>query len=52
VTPKKALTWVGIAFVVIFIVTQPGDSAGVLRLAFGGIESAADQLNTFVRSIL
>jgi len=50
-TPKKALTWVGIAFVVFFLLSSPTDAAGVVRSAFDGIQSAANQLATFVKSI-
>lgn len=48
---KKALTWIGIAFVVFFVLSSPADAGGVVRSAFDGIESAANQLATFVKSL-
>jgi hypothetical protein len=51
VNAKKALTWIGIAFVVFFVLSSPTDAGGVVRSAFDGIETAANQLATFVTSI-
>jgi hypothetical protein len=48
---KRILTWLGIAFVVFFVLSSPGDAGSVVRSAFDGIESAADQLAEFVKSI-
>ncbi len=50
-TPKKALTWVAIAFVAFFLLSSPADAAGVVHSAFEGIESAGNQLALFVKSI-
>jgi hypothetical protein len=51
VNARKALTWIGIAFVVFFVLSSPNDAGGVVRSAFNGIESAANQLSAFVKSI-
>lgn len=48
---KKALTWIGIAFVVFFVLSSPTDAGGVVKSAFDGIETAANQLAEFVTSI-
>ncbi|HVQ96818.1 MAG TPA: hypothetical protein VMU51_37730 [Mycobacteriales bacterium] len=48
---KKALTWIGIAFVVFFVLSSPNDAGGVVNSAFDGIETAANQLAAFVKSI-
>jgi hypothetical protein len=51
VNAKKVATWIGIAFVVFFVLSSPNDAGGVVTSAFNGIESAANQLATFVKSI-
>jgi hypothetical protein len=51
VNAKKALTWIGIAFVVFFVLSSPNDAGGVVNQAFDGIETAANQLAAFVKSI-
>jgi hypothetical protein len=51
VNAKKALTWIGIAFVVFFVLSSPTDAGGVVTSAFNGLQSAANQLATFVKSI-
>lgn len=48
---RKAMTWIGIAFVVFFVLSSPTDAGGVVRSAFDGIENAANQLAEFVKSI-
>jgi NAD+--asparagine ADP-ribosyltransferase len=51
VNAKKVLTWVGVAFVVFFVLSSPNDAGNVVKSAFSGIESAANQLATFVKSL-
>jgi hypothetical protein len=51
VNAKKALTWIGIAFVVFFVLSSPTDAGSVVHSAFAGIQSAANQLAVFVKSI-
>jgi hypothetical protein len=51
VNAKKALTWIGIAFVVFFVLSSPGDAGGVVKSGFNAIESAANQLAAFVKSV-
>jgi hypothetical protein len=51
VNTKKALTWIGIAFVVFFVLSSPNDAGDVVHSALGGIQDAGNQLSTFVKSI-
>jgi hypothetical protein len=51
VNVKKVLTWVGIAFVVFFVLSQPRDAGGVVKQGFGAIESIGNQLASFVKSL-
>jgi hypothetical protein len=51
-TPKKAYTWVGVAAVVFFLLRSPADAQDIVGSAFDGIESAANQFATFVKSIV
>ena len=48
---KKVLTWVGIAFVVFFVLSQPGNAGGVVKHGFGAIQSIGNQLAAFVNSL-
>lgn len=51
-TTKKALTWIGVAFVFFFIVSSPEDAGGVVHSAFSGIETTWNALAAFVMSIV
>ena len=48
---KKVLTWVGIAFVVFFVLSQPGHAGGVVKQGFGAIESLGNRLAAFVTEL-
>lgn len=50
-TAKKALGWLIVAFVVFFILSSPTEAGGVVQSAFDGIETAANQLAEFVKSL-
>jgi hypothetical protein len=49
---KKAATYIGGAFVVFYVLSSPKDAGAVARSAFAGIESAGNQVATFVTSIV
>jgi hypothetical protein len=51
VTAKKALGWLIVAFVVFFILSSPTEAGGVVQSAFDGMETAANQLAEFVKSL-
>jgi hypothetical protein len=51
VNAKKALTWIGIAFVIFFVLSSPGDAGNVVHSGFDAIRSAANQLAAFVKSV-
>ena len=46
---KKMGIFLGIAFVLYFLVQQPAESAGLVRDALGGVGDAASKLAEFVR---
>lgn len=46
---RKALTWIGIALVVSWVLWVPSDASGVVHSAFSGIENAANALANFVK---
>lgn len=48
---KKVLTWLGIAFVVFFVLQQPDSASGMVRNAISGVGDAADRLAQFVSSL-
>jgi hypothetical protein len=48
---KKVLTWVGIAFVVFFVLSQPGNAGNVVQQGLGAIEGIGNQLAAFVNSL-
>jgi hypothetical protein len=52
VNAKKAFTWLGIAFVIFFVLSSPRDAGNVVHAGLDGIKSAGDQLATFVRSLV
>jgi hypothetical protein len=49
---KKIGIFLGIAFVLYFLVQQPEESAGLVRDALGGVGDAAGKLAEFVRSLV
>lgn len=48
---KKALIIAGVALVVFFLVTQPTQSADLVKSILGTLQDAAEALITFVRSV-
>jgi hypothetical protein len=51
VTYRKAATWLGVAFVIFFVLYSPTDAGGVVRSAFDGLGAAGAQFGTFVKRI-
>jgi hypothetical protein len=51
VNVKKVLTWVGIAFVVFFVLSDPGNAGESVKQGFGAIESLGNQLAKFVNEL-
>lgn len=49
---KKAAIFLGIAFVLWFVVTGPDNAAQVARDALGGVGDAAGQVAEFVRRLV
>jgi hypothetical protein len=49
---KKILTWGAIAFVIFYLVKQPGAAANVVQTVAGGLGSAASSLSTFVNNLV
>lgn len=48
---KKALTGVGVAFALFYVLTQPSGSADVTRDGLGQLENGGDQLVTFMEEL-
>jgi hypothetical protein len=48
---KKVLILAGAALVVFFLVTQPAQSADLVKSILGTLQDAAEALITFVRSV-
>jgi hypothetical protein len=48
---KKVLTYAGIGFVAFFLLSRPGDAAGVVRGAMQSVFNAADSLAQFVQHL-
>lgn len=48
---KKVLGWGLLAFLIFFIVTKPGDAAGVLRSLGNGLKDVAVGLGEFVSGL-
>lgn len=48
---KKVLTWSVVAFVAFYLFTQPQASADVVLGALGLLQSAAEAVGTFFRSL-
>lgn len=49
---KKALLWLGIAFVVYTVVSAPTTAAQAVREAFGGISTAGQSLGDFFDALI
>ncbi|WP_187437914.1 hypothetical protein [Actinomadura decatromicini] len=48
---KKYITWVAVAFVAFYVISQPDGAARSVESAATGLASAADSLATFVNGI-
>ena len=48
---KKVLKWGAIALLVFFVVTQPGDAAGVVRSLGNGMVNIASGVSAFVTNL-
>ncbi|WP_170323914.1 hypothetical protein [Cryptosporangium phraense] len=48
---KKFLKWGAIALLVFFVVTQPGDAAGVVRSLGNGMVNIASGFSAFVTNL-
>lgn len=48
---KKYITWVAVAFVAFYVISQPDGAARSVENAANGLASAADSLATFVNAI-
>jgi hypothetical protein len=51
VTLKKVLTWLGIAFLVFYVIKAPESSADIVRTAGQALGDAASSLAAFVGSL-
>jgi len=49
--PKKILIWTGIALLVFFLISQPGQSAGLVGTILNDLRHGAEAVITFVTSI-
>jgi hypothetical protein len=48
---KKVLMWAGIALLVFFLVSQPGQSAGLVGNILNDLKNWAEAVITFVTSV-
>ena len=48
---RKAVTWIAIAFVVFYVLTQPGNAGNTVDSIFSALQRAGNSLATFVSSI-
>ncbi|MGZ4609945.1 MAG: hypothetical protein ACXV2H_06780 [Actinomycetes bacterium] len=48
-TVKRALLWLGIAFLVYTVIAAPNTAAQAVKEAFGGISTAGQSLGDFLR---
>lgn len=49
---KKIGIFLGVAFVLVFLVSQPEESAGLVRDSLDGVRDAAIKLATFLNSLV
>lgn len=47
---RKAVTYLGVAFVVFFVLSSPAATGEVVAAPFDGLRQAAEALATFVRA--
>lgn len=48
---KKLLTWVGVAFLLFFLVSAPDQAGGVVNGILGSLEEAANAVIVFMQNI-
>ena len=48
---KKVLVLASVALVLFLLITQPNESAGAVKTALGWLQSGAESIITFVRSL-
>lgn len=48
---KKILTWIGVALLLFFLITQPSQSAGVVTGILNWLKVSAEAIITFVKQI-
>jgi len=51
VNAKKLLTFAGIALVLFFVITQPGQAAGLVGNIIGFLRDSAESVITFVSNV-
>jgi hypothetical protein len=51
VNVKKVVTLAAVALVLFLLITQPEESAGAVKTGLGWLESGAESIITFVRSL-
>jgi hypothetical protein len=51
VNAKKLAAFAGIALVLFFVITQPGNSAGLVTNIIGFLRDAAESVITFVSNV-
>jgi hypothetical protein len=49
---KRALVWLGVAFVVYTVIASPTTAAQAVREAFGGISTAGQSLGEFFDALV
>lgn len=48
---KKAITWLAVAFVVFYVLTQPAAAGNTVDSIFNGLENAGNSFAAFVANI-
>lgn len=48
---KKLLTWVGVALLLFFLITEPNHSAGLVTNILNGLKVSAEAIITFVKTL-
>ncbi|WP_162832377.1 hypothetical protein [Saccharopolyspora rectivirgula] len=48
---KKILTWLGIAFVLFFLITAPTQASDVVQGILGSLRMAAESVITFMQNL-
>lgn len=48
---RKILTWIGVALLLFFLITQPNQSAGVVTGILNWLKVSAEAIITFVKQL-